>query len=167
MQILPQLLYLFRTLPIPLPNSFFNSIQPIINKFLWQGRRARCAFNRLIKHRKVGGIGHVHLQDYYFATILTQIQHWLRADSNTTWKDIESTLIPKGNLKDFLLTTHLTKSLHKKLTPPILVSVRAWTHLCSYQNWSDRVTPLKFPISAFTHIIPDLNLTSWQTKGIY
>lgn len=87
-------------------------------------------------------------------------------DSNTVWKDIEQTQIPKGNLKHFLLTTHQNKSLHKKLTPPTLATVRAWTHLRSYQNWSGVVTPLKLPISALTQIIPDINLSSWKEKSI-
>lgn len=62
MQILPQLIYIFRTLPIP--NSFLSSAQSTINKFLWVGKKARCAFSRIIKHRKVGGMDHTHIKDY-------------------------------------------------------------------------------------------------------
>lgn len=54
MHILPQLLYIFRTLPIPLPESYFNSQQQILNKYLWQCRKARFSFGKLIKHKKVG-----------------------------------------------------------------------------------------------------------------
>lgn len=44
MMLLPQFIYLFRALPVP--ESFFNTAQSMINKFLWQGRKARCAFQK-------------------------------------------------------------------------------------------------------------------------
>ena len=77
MQVLPQLLYVFRTLPIPVPSSFFLSAQSTLNKFLWGGKRARCAFHKIIKHRRAGGIGHTHIKDNYIASIFAQLKGWL------------------------------------------------------------------------------------------
>lgn len=101
MQILPQLLYLFRALPIPLPNSYFSSLHSILSKYLWQGKRARSAFDKLIKHRKAGGVGHVQLQDYYFTAIFSQLQHWLLPSSNALWVDLEQSQIPQGPYMTF------------------------------------------------------------------
>lgn len=74
--LLPQFLYLFRTIPIPVLNTFFIKAQSMINRYLWQGMRARCAFSKLIKTRKAGGVGLVVLKDYFIASILAQIKTW-------------------------------------------------------------------------------------------
>lgn len=37
------LLYKFRTIPIPIPLSYFISLQTMLNKFLWKGKKPRCA----------------------------------------------------------------------------------------------------------------------------
>lgn len=42
MKVLPQLLYMFRALPIVVPDSFFKSLQTIVNKFVWQNQKACC-----------------------------------------------------------------------------------------------------------------------------
>lgn len=63
MVILPEFIYLFRTLPIPVPNSFFTIAQSKISKYLWQGKRARCAFSKLTNTRRAGGVGMVLLKD--------------------------------------------------------------------------------------------------------
>lgn len=55
MTVLPQLLYLFRTLPILLPQSYFKSLQSSFNTYIWQGKTPRCAFHKLVKHRSAGG----------------------------------------------------------------------------------------------------------------
>lgn len=72
----------------------------------------------------------------------------MRPDSNPVWKEIEQTQIPKGNLRDFLMTIQHNMSLDPKLSPPILASIRAWIHLRKYQTYSWKTTPLKLPITA-------------------
>lgn len=87
-------------------------------------------------------------------------------DSDPVWKEIEKAQIPKGNLRDFLMTIHHNVSLDHKLSTPILASIRAWVHLRKYQKRSEKMSPLKPPISAIEHIIPDRNFKSWMGKGI-
>lgn len=74
MVLLPQLLCLLRTLPIPVANSFFNKIQSLVNQYLWKGKTARCAFKKLIVSRRVGGVGQVSIKNYYIASILAQFR---------------------------------------------------------------------------------------------
>lgn len=112
-------------------------------------------------------MGHVHLQDYYFATVLAQLQHWLIPYSKALWTEIEQTQISKGSLRDFLMTAHLNTSLENKLAPPILASIRAWIQLRNYPNSSGTTLPLKLPISAHSQLIPDINLSTWRDKGIH
>lgn len=107
MVILPQLLYLFRTLIIPVPHSFFSTAQAILNKYLWQGRRARCAFKKLVANRRVGVVGHVLLKDYHTAATLAQMRPWfpqLRA-SGARWLELEKLHVQGHNLYDLLLAS--------------------------------------------------------------
>lgn len=48
---LPQILYLFRTIPIPLPLSYFKTLQKILAKIIWQGKKSRCGHYQLIKNQ--------------------------------------------------------------------------------------------------------------------
>lgn len=64
------------------------------------------------------------------------------------------------------MTAHLNSSLDTKLSPTILAALRAWGHLRNYPKWSGVQLPLKLPVSALSHIIPDINLKSWKEKGI-
>lgn len=72
--VLPQLLYMYRTVPIVVPDSYFKSLQGVVNKFVWKNQKTQCALVKLIKNRKMGGLGHVDLRDYYLASILTQLK---------------------------------------------------------------------------------------------
>lgn len=56
MQLLLHIIYTFRTVPIPVLQSFFNMLKSIVNKYLWQGKKAHCAFRQLIKLRMAGGV---------------------------------------------------------------------------------------------------------------
>lgn len=51
---LPQILYIFRSLSIPVPASFFASLQSILGKFTWEMFKASISRSNLIKHRLVG-----------------------------------------------------------------------------------------------------------------
>lgn len=41
MSILPKFLYLFQSLPLPLPESFFKEINSIFSRFIWNNRKPR------------------------------------------------------------------------------------------------------------------------------
>lgn len=63
MQVLPKILYLFRTLPIPLSHAYLQSLQSIISHYVWQGKNPRSRHIKLIKHRYVGGMGYIDIRD--------------------------------------------------------------------------------------------------------
>lgn len=39
MILLPQILYLFRNIPIPIPLSYFKSLQSLLARFIWKGKK--------------------------------------------------------------------------------------------------------------------------------
>lgn len=98
MQVLSRHLYLLRSLPIPAPNSLFSYVQSNLNRYLWIGKKAWCAFSRLIKLRGAGGMGHTDLRDYHTASILAQIKEWFAQNPNTLWAELEQHQVRGGNL---------------------------------------------------------------------
>lgn len=108
MMLLPQLLYLFRTLPIPTLTSYFKSLQSMLSRFVWKDKKPRCATAhiKLLKHRSAGGTGYVDFGDYYWATILTQIRDWFQHPPNTLWGNRESSYILHQPLNICLLSIY-------------------------------------------------------------
>lgn len=47
MSVLPKLLYLFRTLPVEVPDSQFEEWDKQISRFIWQGKRPRIRYNTM------------------------------------------------------------------------------------------------------------------------
>ena len=48
MVVLPRFLYLFANIPIPLNNSFFRTLQSILCRLVWAGKRPRVAWRTLV-----------------------------------------------------------------------------------------------------------------------
>lgn len=61
-------------MPNPAPNAYFLSQQSMLNKCLWQGKKAWGAFRKLIKHRWDRGLGHMELKYEYLATLFLNSQ---------------------------------------------------------------------------------------------
>lgn len=93
---LPQILYLFTTLPIPIPSSFFKSLQTMLSRYVWNGKKSRCSHAKLIKQRMYGGVGYIGFQDYFSASILIQLKEWFLPSPTTIWGSIESTYSSYG-----------------------------------------------------------------------
>lgn len=85
MLILPRLLYIFCTLPLPHPHTYLKSFQSILHYYVWQGIQARCSHARLIKHRLVGDTGYTYLIDYHVVTVLSQLKDWMSPTPTTLW----------------------------------------------------------------------------------
>lgn len=98
---LPQILYLFRTLPIPLKNNHLKALRNILKQYLWKSKCPRCSRTLLTKHRTVVGMGNIDLKDYYHSSLLTQPRHWFSPSSDILWSQIEKTLSPGGELRTF------------------------------------------------------------------
>lgn len=157
MMALPQLLYLFRTLSISLPNSYFNSLQSLLSAFIWYNKKPWCAYQIPIKHRSVEGSGYVYFKDYYTATLLLQLGDCFWPSISTRWGQIEFTYVPGQKLKLWLLGTphalHYQQLFHLLCKPQCLPGG-------DYPRFNAPIS-LNIPLGVLTLLIPNLSLQLW------
>ncbi|XP_060550036.1 uncharacterized protein CXorf58 homolog isoform X1 [Pantherophis guttatus] len=77
MNILPKLLFLFQVIPIKLEKKFFETLNKIITKFVWQGKRPRIILKFLQDTKDRGGVALPEWELYYQAAGLTWLKEWI------------------------------------------------------------------------------------------
>ena len=73
MNILPRLLYLFRTLPVILNHSDLKNFQRTLLRYMWGNKRPRVNKSTLYTPKCRGGLGLPDLQKYFHAAQLAQL----------------------------------------------------------------------------------------------
>lgn len=71
MSILPKFLYYFQTLPLPLPNMFYDKLNKLLAQFIWNDRKARLRLRLLHLPYERGGLQLPNFRWYYMAAQLT------------------------------------------------------------------------------------------------
>lgn len=105
MQILPKLLYLFRTIPILIPQKFFSELASLLNKFIWQHKKPRIALTTLYKQRTLGGGGLPNAYAYHQASLLDQLKYWFSCQEDNLWFHIEQHITPGHDLTALLMAS--------------------------------------------------------------
>ncbi len=68
MSILPKFLYLFQSIPLPLPNTFLSTLKKAFTRFIWNNKRPRLSLLYLPYDR--GGLQVPNIKLYYWAAQL-------------------------------------------------------------------------------------------------
>lgn len=109
MVILPKFLYLFNSIPIPLTNSFFNTLQSLLVRLVSAGGRPRVGWRFLTLPYNREGIGAPDFKLYYFVAQCSYAHLWYHPDSRIPYlcpesdlacPDTLSTILPKGMKRD-------------------------------------------------------------------
>lgn len=94
MTVLPKILYLLRTLPIKIPQSFFGSLQTLQMRFIWAHKPPHIKSSLLMKPKAMGRMGIPDFKSYYHATHIARIIDWQCHAGLKDWVSLENGLSP-------------------------------------------------------------------------
>ncbi|CAH2314807.1 Hypothetical predicted protein [Pelobates cultripes] len=165
MSVLPKLQYVFRNLPLKVPQSYFKTIHSKLLQFTWGAKRARISCKLLSAPVKHGGMALPNVKAYYQAAALTPLLTHLVKNNQPQWVHLENLAV-----KPFAI--HILTWLHKPNRPtiPLLplqiqLALQIWdTHRRKFET----ANPLSMatPIEAITYCIPTFHAMPWKDKGI-
>uniref|UniRef100_A0A8C9X250 Reverse transcriptase domain-containing protein n=1 Tax=Sander lucioperca TaxID=283035 RepID=A0A8C9X250_SANLU len=164
MVILPKFLYLFQSLPLPLPNLFCKEINKILCRFIWNNRKSRLRLRLLYLPYDRGGLQMPSLQWYYWAAQLRCAMFYFLTRSPPAWVSIEQT-ISKLPLRLYLYSTD-PKTLKKQTINPFLKNTidiwfKAHKHIGDTPPISQFCTLLQHKWLMRTYITPEM-LNKWS-----
>lgn len=162
MSILPQILYIFRSLPLPIPPNSLR-MSKTIWKFTWGGKKARCSRNNLIPHKSVGGVGFADIQDYLWAIRLDQLKHWFHDNNCPLWVEIERSSLPISNPITFLISDIWEPWETGGLSPSIQISLQTWRFLQKLGDSDTHDLVYDLPIDLLGAKISMLSTTKHKT----
>lgn len=84
-----------------------------------------------------GRVGYVDFQDYFSASILTQLKEWFLPTPIATWGNIESTYSTYGPTNLWLFGAQLGVRTPSYLPPTTIVSIKTWLRLLTSKNTND------------------------------
>ena len=100
--VLPQLIYLFSVLCIKIPRSFFQKLNTIFFKFIWNGGKDRVQRKILCNNYKEAGLRMIDPLIFAVAQKMMWVKYLLDENFDAPWKSIEFAFLEKFN-QDVLL----------------------------------------------------------------
>uniref|UniRef100_A0A8C5LZP1 Reverse transcriptase domain-containing protein n=1 Tax=Leptobrachium leishanense TaxID=445787 RepID=A0A8C5LZP1_9ANUR len=141
MNLLPRLLYLFNTLPISIPVSFFTTLRKELLRFIWTQGRPRVSFKVLCLPKSRGGLALPDPRKYYLASHMARVVEWSTQKLDKRWLDVERALSPRPLWTlPWLPPSCLTDTRHDP--DPVLNTLRLWHSSKLMFGFSSALSPL-------------------------
>lgn len=125
MTVLPKLLYLFDTLPIPIRRGDLRSMQATLLNFIWAQKRHRISKLVLQTPKNRGGLAVPDLIRYYWAAQLRCIPAWSSLFAYSRWMEIEKLWVAPTHPNSFLWATSNIR-MSSPLLGPMVLTREVW-----------------------------------------
>lgn len=112
MTILLKLLYLFETLPIPIPRAELRAMQASLINFIWASKHHRISKGILLAPKLNGGLAVPDILKYYWAVQLRRIPAWSSLPAYTIWMGIEKLWLAGSHTPEFSPMVYLLCKTH-------------------------------------------------------
>lgn len=106
--ILPNFLYLFQALPLPLSKQFFDELNTVLNRFIWNNKKPRLRLRLLYLPYERGGLQLPNFKLYYWSAQLHSAIFYFATETPPAWIKIEQ-LETKLKLNLYLYKKNLFK----------------------------------------------------------
>ena len=168
MSILPKFLYLFQSIPLAPPSSFFPSLRKLFSNFIWNNRRPRLRLSLLYLPYDRGGLKLPNLEWYYWAAQIRAGMFYFEKNNPPSWISIESHHINiSPNLYMYSASKNILTSKTKNpyLKNTILVWFKVCAHLAELPQTLSQFSPI-YGNNTFQPGRSDAGFKFWASQGI-
>uniref|UniRef100_A0A1A8LYQ6 Reverse transcriptase domain-containing protein n=2 Tax=Nothobranchius pienaari TaxID=704102 RepID=A0A1A8LYQ6_9TELE len=170
MNIMPRFLYLFQTIPIFIPKSFFKELNKCTSTFIWKKTVPRIRREFLERQKEEGGLALPNYMHYYFAANIHKLLFWVKGldeDETPIWVHMERYVASPVSLRS-LVCAPLPLSKHLYTNNPVISnSLKIWTQF--RLHFGNRNALLAAPIYGNHLFSPALGGTAfreWHRAGV-
>lgn len=125
MSILPKFLYLFQSIPLRIPASFFSSLNKTFTKFIWNSKRPRLRLSLLYLPYDRGGLRLPNVKLYYWAAQLCAATYYFSTTDTPSWIHIENNTL-KLPLTSYLYAAEIKQLLKDTKNPFLKNTISIW-----------------------------------------
>lgn len=125
MDILPRVNFVSSMLPLPPPNGYWDKLNKVISKFVWDGKRPRLKWSTLQRRKSDGGLAVPFFKLYFWSYVLRPVSIWFDPNVQVSWRPIEEALAHPHRLQDLV---------YPALPPKLAKHQWSFDDLCSLYN---------------------------------
>lgn len=163
MNTLPKFSYLFQSIPIFLPQTFFRKIESLVTEFIWNRKSPRIRKTLLQRPKSLGGMALPNFQYYYWAANIRALHYWLHSDISSSppaWLQMEALSCKPTSLKALLYSPlGLSLSPYTK-NVCVKTSLRIWNQFRKHFNL--QVPSIFSPLTSNPLFPPSLIDGAWS-----
>lgn len=126
MNVLPRINFVSSMLPLPPPFHFWDRLQSIITKFVWNGKRPRLKFSTIQRDRFAGGLALPNFKLYHWAFTLCPLLSWYNDKMDVSWRSLEGNLVLPLKLDEVLFANIPLKKCTLRFGPIVSHALSVW-----------------------------------------